>query len=54
MEKKVKALINKLQDENKVRYERIKIGGHTGKYKRLLTHKHNYTSEIIQQLKNCL
>jgi|TARA_R110000764_G_scaffold196389_1_gene281537 hypothetical protein len=54
MENKVKKLIKKLEAENKVRYERVKIGGHTGNYKRLLTHKHNYTSEIIQQLKNCL
>jgi len=54
MKNKVKKLIKKLEAENKVRYERVKIGGHTCYYKRLLTHKHNYTSEIIQQLKNCL
>ena len=54
MEKKVKALINKLQAENDDRKNDLDYSSINDKFRRVLIHKHNYTSEIIQQLKNCL
>ena len=54
MENKVKKLIKKLEVENADRYDYLKCSVIDKDRRRRINHKHNYTSEIIQQLKNCL
>ena len=55
MKDKVKNLIKKLENENAVRYDYIlKHSDMSHEQRRRMKHKHNYTGEIIQQLKNCL
>jgi len=54
MENKVKKLISKLQAENDDRKNDLDFSDISDKLRILKIHKHNYTSEIIQQLKNCL
>ena len=54
MENKVKKLIKKLEAENADRYKEINNIDKYSNTRRRKTHKHNYTCEIIQQLKNCL
>jgi|TARA_R110000782_G_scaffold193626_1_gene283215 hypothetical protein len=54
MENKVKKLIKKLEAENADRYDDLKYSDIDKDRRRRMNHKHNYTSEIIQQLKNCL
>tara|TARA_R110001592_G_scaffold262565_1_gene527649 strand:- start:27145 stop:27450 length:306 start_codon:yes stop_codon:yes gene_type:complete len=49
---KVDLFIQKLQSENDARYLTIKSNEHSSGHRRVLIHKHNYTGEIIQQLKN--
>jgi len=54
MENKVKKLIKKLEDENADRKDDLMYSDISQDVRRRMNHKHNYTSEIIQQLKNCL
>jgi hypothetical protein len=51
-ELKVDLFIHKLQSENDERYDVIKNHIITYERKRMMIHKHNYTGEIIQHLKN--
>ena len=52
--KKLKDLIKQLEEENKSRYDYLKNNDMEKCLRKLQTHKHNYTAEIILRLKSCL